>query len=349
MKPHRLPWLLLFALSLLVSACGGEDAATPDGTPEPEKVASVRTVQAQAETVVDLAVLSADLEPRRRAVLAAEVPGVIEELHVDVGDAIEAGGLVARIDTRGTRQQLAEAEALHRQAVDRAERAEALFARRSITEPQRIDAVAQRDVAEARLSSAQLALEKSEIRAPWSGRVAAKRVEVGDYAVPGQPVVELVDVRRIVVRAEAPATDVPYLELGRPVQVRIDVFPGEVFEGKVTRLGAELDPATRTLDVEAELDNADGRLRPGLFGRLELARRRLENAVAVPLDAVVDFETHKVVYVVEEGRAHRREVQLGPVLGDRIVISEGVRDGERVVIRGQDQVAEGQRVEEAEG
>jgi membrane fusion protein (multidrug efflux system) len=340
--------LSALAVLLVLAGCNAEGDA-PVVTQTEERVALVRTLQVESEEAIDMAVLSADLLPRRRATLAAEVPGVVEELSVEMGDRVTTGEVLARIDTRALRQQVAEAEALYRQAQDRFERAESLYERRSITKQAHIDAVAGRDVAEARLGAIRLALEKSEIRAPWGGQVATKRVEVGDYAAPGQPLLELVEVRRLKVRAPASSADVPYLRVGVPVTVRVDVLPGEEFRGEVVRLGAELDPDTRTLDVEAELDNADGRLRPGMFGRMEIPRQTLPAALLVPLSAVVDFETDKVVYVVEDDRARRQVVSLGPVVGDRVVVTTGVTAGDRVVVSGQQQVADGQRVTDVEG
>jgi membrane fusion protein (multidrug efflux system) len=326
-----------------------EGGAASAGSSSAERVATVRTQSVESEEVSDLVVLSADLLPLRRATLAAEVAGVVDEVHVELGDAVPAGRVLARIDTRALHQQLAEAEAICRNAIDRAERAEKLFEKRSITERQRLDAIAERDVAQARLASAELVLSKSALRAPWAGRVAAKRVEVGDYAIPGQQLFELVAVERLKVSASAPAADVPFLEVGRSVTVTVDFLPGRSFSGRVMRLGAELDPDSRTLAVEAEIDNADGSLRPGMFGRMQIPRRVLPDALLVPLSAVVEFEAGKSIYVVEAGRAVRREVDLGPVLGERVVVQRGLGAGERVVVSGQRQVADGQRVEEAAG
>ena len=203
-------------------------------------------------------------------------------------------------------------------------------------------------MAEARLASARLQLEKSEVKAPWTGHVAEKRVEVGDYAAPGQPILDLVAMDRLKVTAPASAADVPYLKIGVPVTVRVDVFPGETFAGEVVRMGAELDPSTRTLEVVAEIDNQDLRLRPGLFGRMELERRVLADALLVPLTSIIDFERRKVVYVVQDGVAEMREVTLGPVVDQRVLVTDGLRAGDRFIVAGQQQVADGQRVVEAE-
>jgi membrane fusion protein (multidrug efflux system) len=140
---------------------------------------------------------------------------------------------------------------------------------------------------------------------------------------------------------------VPYLALGRPVTIRVDALPGESYEGRIVRLGAELDADARTLGVEAEIDNRDGRLKPGMLARMEVPRRTLADALLVPLEAVVDLGEQRALFVVEDGVARRRLVELGPVLGERVVVTSGVAAGERVIVEGEQRVAEGQPVEEA--
>lgn len=348
--PRRLaPLVLVLPLLGLAGGCGGQDAAdeaaaAPPASPE-ERVAQVRTLVLTPRTVVDRASLPAELEPLHRATLAAEVGGRVEAVRADLGQAVASGGLLATIDERSLAQQVAEADAWLRQAQVQFERAEALFARKAITKAQLLDAVTNRDVVESRLANARLQLDKSRVRAPWAGRIAARHVEIGDFVAPGTPLFELVDSSRLKVRATARSADVPYLELGRVVEVRVDSYPGEVFRARVERLGAELDPASRTLLVEAEIPNPEGRLRPGMLGRLEVPRQELAGALVVPLAAVVDLEEGKAVYVVEDDRAQRRPVTLGPVVGEDVVV-EGLAAGTRVIIEGQHVVGPGQKVEE---
>lgn len=339
--------LVLAAALPWVAACGGGATEGEPPAAAESRTATVRTVMPSLETVVDRVELSADLVAERRATLAAEVAGVVEAMRVEVGQRIGAGHLVAAVDTRALAQALAEAEAYHRQALAQHQRATALFEKRSITQQQLLDAVTAKDVAEARLASARLDLDKSRVRAPWAGEVAAKRVEVGDYVTPGQPVIDLVDASSLKVRAPAPAADVPYLAAGAPVAIRVDAFPGEVFEGRLVRLGAELDPRARSLDVEAEIANRDGRLKPGMAARLEVPRRTLADAILVPLEALVDLGEERAVFVVEDGVARRRIVELGPVVGERVVVLAGVAAGEPVVVEGEQRIADGQEVEEA--
>ena len=340
-----LPAFLLLLLPLL--ACAKDETSGLMAAPTPtEKIVPVATMVTAGREVVETIRLPADLLPNRRAVLAAEVAGTVEKVRVEAGDRVAAGRVLAEIDTRALRQQLAEAEAVHRHREVLYQRAEKLLAKKSITEQQYLDAVTERDVAAAQLENARLALEKSSVKAPWPGTIAARRVEVGDYVVPGQAVFELLDVRRVKVQAPAPASDVPYLRRGQTAEVRFDVYPGEVFSGEVTKLAAELDRGARTLDVEVEIANPDGRLRPGMYAHLELPRRTLNAAILIPLSAVIELEDRQVVYVVEDARAAQRQVELGAVLGDEVVVASGLDAGERLIVEGQVQVSPGQRVDE---
>lgn len=333
------------AATLTLAGCAGGGEAAADAAAPVERIAQVRTVELVPRLVVDLASLPADLAPRHRATLAAESGGVVEAVRVELGQAVTKGQLLAAVDERAQAQAVAEAEALLRQASLQYERAQNLFDRRAVTKAQLLDAVTNRDVAEARLATSKLALDKARVRAPWAGRIAARHVEAGSYVTPGAPLFELVDASRVKVQALARDADVPFLAAGREATVVVDALPGERFPARIERLGAELDPDSRTLEVEAELPNPDGRLKPGMLARLELPRRELADALVVPMACLVDLGGTKAVWTVADGVARRREVELGPVLGEEVVVL-GLNPGDRVVVEGQHAVGEGQRVEE---
>lgn len=336
----------LAALLAVTAGCGNQtDASTTPPSQPAERIAQVKVVELAPRAVVDRISLPADLLPLHRATLAAEVGGAVESVKAQLGQAVGKGQLLATIDERSFAQAVAEAEAWLRQAELQFERAQNLFERKAITKAQLLDAVTNRDVALARIASARLQLDKSQLRAPWSGRIAERHVEAGAYVAPGSPLFELVDASRVKVRALARAADVPFLTRGSEVSVTLDAFPGEIFVAKLERLGAELDASSRTLAVEAELANPDGRLRPGMLARLEVPRRELADALLVPLAALVDLGDAKAVWLVEDGRAVRRNVLLGPAVGEDVVV-EGLAAGARVIIEGQHVVGEGQKVEE---
>ncbi|MFP3940162.1 MAG: efflux RND transporter periplasmic adaptor subunit [Thermoanaerobaculia bacterium] len=338
---------LCVVVAILAGGCGGGAEPAAQAPPE-ERRTRVRAITVQPQPVTDVLELPADLAADRRAVLAAEVPGTVERVEVERGDRVAAGELLAAVDVRSLRQSAAEAEALFAQAQDEHRRARKLFESRSVTRSDLIEAETARDVAEARLESARLQLEKARVKAPWAGSVAQRRVEVGDYVVPGQPMFELVDTRTLEVRAPVPAPDAPHVEVGARVEVRLSSLPGETFTGRVVRLAPELDPSTRTLELEAEIPNSEGRLRPGMLARLQIPRRTIPDALMVPLDSLVDMEDRKVLYVVaDDGTVERRDVVTGATIGDRVVVEEGLAPGDRVIVDGQSRVAPGQQVEVA--
>lgn len=353
--------LCALLLSFLATGCGNPgteaavmtDAEIETAKPPLDRAVEVETIRVTARAVDDRVSLPADLLPLRQATLAAEIPGVVRAVHADAGDRVRRGDVLLEIDTEALEHQLDEAKAVHRQRLAQFERAEALLERKSITQQQFLDAITQRDVAVAQLAQAELQLEKSKLRAPWDGTVAAKRLETGDYAQPGQAAFDLVDASRLKVVAPAPAADVPDLRQGLPAEVRVDVFGDRVFQGEVTRLGAMLDAGARTLDVEAEIANPveSGRriLKPGLAARLSIPLRHLEEAIVVPLDAILDMGERDAVYVVSgtgaDARAELRDVEVGRLLaGDRAVIASGLRPGDELIVQGQKLLSPGQRV-----
>ena len=359
---HRRSLLLSLLLWVGLSAgCGNSDFEASEidarndanGPASPlDRSIEVETIRVELRSVDDHVSLPADLHPFREATLAAEVPGVVKTVRVEAGDRVRAGQVLLEIDSDALENHLAEARAMHRQAQIQFERAEALLAKKSITQAQYLEAITRRDVAVAQLASAELQRTKSRVTTPWNGTVAEQRLEEGDYAQPGQPAFDLVDVARLKVVAPAPASDVPHLSVGLPAEIRVDVFGDRVFEGQVTRLGAMLDAAARTLDVEVEIDNPGGVLRPGLAARLSIPLQQMDEAVVVPLAALVDLGDADGVYLAvadmeAQGvfRAERRSVEVGRLLaGDRAVIDSGLAVGDLLIVAGQRQLSPGQRV-----
>ncbi len=338
MKRHT--WLGV--MTILLVACGGRE----ESAPAEETVTEVGVIEIAPQEIVDWAVLPADLIADRKATLAAEVPGRVEQMRVEVGDQLTRGMTIASVDRRVFAQQVAEAEAYQRQAAEDAQRAEKLFEKRSITRQRLTAAQTGLNVADARLASARLTLDKSTLRAPWSGRVSGRWAEAGDYLQPGQPVVELVSDRKLKVRAPVAAPDAPLIKLGMPVEVTVEGFGTEIFRGEIVRVGATLDIASRTLQLEAEIDNSEGRLKAGMYGQLRFPRRKFEQAVAVPLGSLIDTETGKLLYLVDsDGVVRRVDPELGSIIGDQVILLNGVVAGDRVVVEGQYRISDGMNVE----
>lgn len=358
--------LSLAVLSLTILSCGprpeahGAEAKVAE-TPSQQTaenasqvpvrpLTTVRTLTLVERTTVEHSQLPAETRPLRQATVAAEVPGTVESMAVREGQRVTSGQTLAQIDGQALSQRVDEAEAIAGQRRAQLERAENLLARQSITQDQYLDAKTAHEVAAARLASLRLDLSKAKVEAPWAGTVARRHIEVGDYVQPGQPLFDMMDLRRLKVVAPAPSREVPLLRLGGAVEVTFESLPGEILSGQIEHLAVALDSSARTLDVEVEIDNRHGRLRPGMLGQLRIPLRTWQAVVLLPLHALVEMGDGQVVYVFTDedeanrGRVRRRKVLQGPILGDEVVIVEGLRAGEQVIVDGQHQVADGQTV-----
>ena len=207
---------------------------------------------------------------------------------------------------------------------------------------------------QAGVRAAQSQLGNTRVVAPFSGVVQERLQSAGELAAPGQPVVRLVAGGGAVkVTAGVPERYAGDIEVGTPVQVTPSAYAAETRGGRVTFVGVAVDPQSRTFPVEIALDNADGALKPEMVVRLGLSRDVLQGAITVPQAAVIRDERGASVMVAVTGRgggvvAERREVQLGPTSGTEVVLAAGIEAGDRIIVSGQADLGEGDRVRVAE-
>ncbi len=290
-------------------------------------------------------------------------------------DAAKAGIAQAEAAVGVAKASLAQAEAQLDHAKIEKTRAENLYEQNSMPK-QRYDSVmsryrvalAGRDLAAAnvraneqaveqakvKLAQAQAALERLDtriadytIRAPIAGVVSRRFVDLGAMDTPSQPIVEILDVSGLKVNCDIAQVSAGKVRVGQRAVVTADAFPGERFEGRAAIVDPSLDPQTRTLAMELRVDGR-GRLKPGMFVNVSLALGE-KTALAVPMDALMRLPGTGVYYLfaVKDGKAEKRTVELGLRRGNFVEILSGVREGERVVVRGQGGLRAGMKVTEA--
>jgi RND family efflux transporter MFP subunit len=181
------------------------------------------------------------------------------------------------------------------------------------------------------LALARQQLTDSVLRAPIDGAVSERRAAVGEYLAPGTPVVTLVQVHPLRLRLAVPEREAAGVRVGQAVTVHVEGDPA-AHAGRVARLSPTIQEQTRALLVEAEVPNADGRLRPGAFARAEIATGGGRPVVIVPATAVVPFAGIEKVLTVRDGKTEERRVRTGRPLEDRVPVLEGLDGGELVVV-----------------
>lgn len=305
------------------------------------------------------------LEPAAAFVAAPRVGGRIASVEVDLGDAVERGQVVARIDDTTLRRELAVAKAqlgvvrARRVAAGKAveiatrnfERTEAL-AGKGIASSQELDATradkldAEGDLAvakaeaaraEAEVAAASARVEEARVVVAWEGggdqRVVSRRhVDPGETVSANAPVVTVVDLSEVIVVVYVTETDHAQLRPGQAVEVRSDVLGEDTFEGQVDRIAPVLSEGSRRARVEMRIPNAAGRLTPGMFVRVEAALERIEDATVVPADAVTERGGERVVFGVEQGVARSFPVQVVARSETEVAIAADVLPAEVVVL-----------------
>lgn len=218
------------------------------------------------------------------------------------------------------RAQVEEAEVAHRQAITRLEQARVA------------------------MQQAQSTLAESTVVAPLDGVIARRLVEVGQAVTPSTPLVRLIDVDPAVITVAIIERDLPKIRIGLSVKVTTDARPGKVFQGRIVAVSPMLAASTRTAEVRIEVLNQDRVLRPGMSASVEILLARSENAVTVPVDAIVEREGAPVVFVIEGQTAHARPVQIGIQYEGVTEIISGLTVGEQVAIAGHRTLRDGATV-----
>ena len=344
MRPivQAMNFLVAAALLLPAPGCGSRHTDVPA-----EKRASVVTetrVAALAE-VPRAVQATGSIRPWARVSPGTKILGRVEEVTVREADRVRRGQVLVRLERRDLEaavEQARAAVAMAEAELDRAraqhDRMRSLQSRGSVTDKNLEDAVAGFRVAEAalqqaraNLSAAEVTLGYAEIRSPVSGFVTAKRVESGDMASPGAALLVVEELARVKVVLTVSESDVVGLATGAAARVTVDVLESS-WDAAVDRINPSGDPASRTFDVELVLDNADGRLKSGMFARATFARGTRE-ALLVPASAVVRRGALEGLFVLDaEQRARLRWIRTGRALDDRIEVLSGLEPGERFVV-----------------
>ena len=263
---------------------------------------------------------------------SSEISGQIEYLAVELGSPVKKGKTLARIDYQLVKAQADQAQANYDLAKKTFERKE-ILGKKEMVSPQQLDeSRAQMLAADAQLRIAKANLKKSIIRATIDGVVTGKYVEKGEFVAPGSQIVQVVDTNRIVIEAQVPEQQVSHVRPGCEVTVTIDALARD-FTGKVDIVVPKADPVSGTFAVRVKVDNPDKEIFAGMSARMTITAGTLENVIVVPQDIVVEENEHRSVYVEQDGVAHRRDVQLGAVTGDRVVI-DGIAAGDRLIVLG---------------
>ncbi|GMT98557.1 efflux RND transporter periplasmic adaptor subunit [Corallococcus caeni] len=279
----------------------------------------------------------------RGVTLSAELPGVVNDIRFDSGASVKKGQVLVQLDTSSELAQLAGAEADAELSRLNRDRAEKLNAQGANTQSD-LDAVRARATqAAATVAHLKSLIAKKTIRAPFEGRVGIRQVELGQLVSPGNPIVSLQSTSPALVEFQLPQQALAQVKQGQKVRLRVDVFPGESWEGDLTTINPEVEMSSRNVRMRATVPNADGRLLPGMFASVEVLSDASEPVVAIPATAVLFAPYGDSVFTLAEGKdaagktallARQQFVRLGERRGDYVAVTSGLKPGQTVVSSG---------------
>src|SRR5664280_71000 len=319
--------------------------------PQPTAVSSIK---APEEVWQDRRRAVGSLAAVQGVMVSNELPGTVQKITFESGGQVKQGDLLVQLDVSAEAAELRGLEAQTLLARINDKRAQEL--RRNNTNSQGdLDAAqAQYQQTLAAADTLKATIAKKTITAPFAGRLGLRQVNLGQYLAVGTAIVTLQALDPIYVNFALPQQDVVDLTEGQKVQVRIDAYPDQTFEGAINAISPKVDDASRNLQVQATLGNANARLKPGMFGSVDVLLPRQGKVITLPQAAIVYNPYGDAVYVVEKAKdaagadglvARQRFVQLGETRGDQVAVLKGVKIGDEVVTSGQLKLRNGAAVE----
>ncbi|MCZ7592360.1 MAG: efflux RND transporter periplasmic adaptor subunit [Kiritimatiellae bacterium] len=265
-----------------------------------------------------------------RVKVSARVQAEVREVHASAGQRVSKDDTLLVLDDREIQEQLAAAEAQLRQAEAEYKRSRQLFEARSASEQELTAAESAFQSARAQVDRIRVLQSYTIIRAPLTGMVIERHVEVGDLAAPGQVLMALYDPTRVRIEAAVPARLIPHLALGSPVAVALEQ-PAITITGIVAEIVGEIDPRSRSRVVRVNLERPEADLLPGAFGRLWV-ETEVRDVLYIPTSAVIRVGQLESVGIVKDGRVVDRLIRTGPVSGDRVEVLSGLTAGDVVAV-----------------
>jgi membrane fusion protein, multidrug efflux system len=275
--------------------------------------------------------------------VSADLPGVVDRIAFDSGKTVEKGDVLVQLDTRQEQAQLAGAESALELARLNHERMQGLVKQDAVSRAEYDTAAATYKQAEARIGEIRATIERKTIRAPFSGVLGIRQVNLGQYLTGGDPVVPLQSLNPIYVNFAVPQQDTADMRIGRTVHITVGELGNGEFTGRVSAVDSVVDPTTRNVQVQATLANPGGKLHPGMFVQAQVMLGAAQNVIALPASAINYAPYGDSVFVVSDlknpqGQSYRgvrqQVVKLGAARGDQIAVLTGIKPGEEIVTSG---------------
>lgn len=331
--------------SALISGCGVGEASVADAdtllaaTPVPVEIARPFRVDINATYVA-----SASITSDHDAPVITRVSGEVVELAVEEGDRVEAGQILARLDGERLRLEMLAAKANLDRAQKEFKRNTDLHERglvsSSLYEGSKFDLAS----LQATYDLKRLNYDYSNIRAPIGGVVSTREIKAGQNLAAGQVTFRITETAELMANLQIPQADLAKFTAGNSAMLSVASMPNAEFAATIVRISPTIDVRNGTFRATAIIDNTDGNLAPGMFGKFTVAYEKHANALVIPTTALLDEDDESTVYVVQNDEVVRRIVETGFEENGRVEILSGLQDDDEIVVVGHSSLRDGSKV-----
>jgi membrane fusion protein (multidrug efflux system) len=316
--------------------------------------AAVTTIVAQNETWPSTLNVIGTAAATQGVVVSADLPGIVARINFESGKPVHAGDVLVELDTKQERAQLAAAEAQRDLARINFDRTQELVKQGVTARTEYDNTSAQQKATEAQVGEIRATIERKTIRAPFTGVLGIRQINLGQYLAAGQAIVPLQSLNPIYVNFGVPQQTSAQLLAGRTLHITSDDLPGAGFTGRVTSVDSVISEATRNIQVQATLPNPQGKLRPGMFVQVQVVLGASRQVISLPASAINYAPYGDSVFVVSnltdpKGKTYRgarqQFVKVEGSRGDQVGVVSGVNPGDEVVTSGVFKLRNGEAVQ----
>ena len=334
--------LLAATVCLLSVSCSKTEVA------EEKQAIEVKILPIQKTEVYSGQSFSGTVEESSASTLSFSIGGTVKSIAVSAGQHVSKGALIATLDDSSVQSALDMASATLEQAQDAYNRLAKLHDNNSLPEIQWVEAESKLKQAQSSYNISKKNLTDTKLYAPFSGYIKDKSVEVGTNVMPGTPVVSLVTVDNVKVCISVPETEISKIGIGNEVKIQVPALADRTFIGKINEKGVAANPISRSYEVKALVHNQDNALLPGMLCTLYLGNAEAtQTAILVPCSVVqLDNSNQNFVWVAVNGKAVRKNVELGKFENDKVVITTGLNEGDKLIVEGQQKISDNMNVKE---
>lgn len=334
---------LLLISSVSFIGCSESEAETKVEEVENIKRVSVKTVELNGEKYSDYISVIGTVKPFQKALLSATEGGKITKFYKEKGQFVKKGETILEIDNELLKASLDATMAQFELAEITFQKQEEIYNQNVNSEIQYLQAKYGMEQLKANLKMIQTRYNNTFIVAPFSGYIDYKFFEEGELAPVGQSIVNLINISKVKIEAGVPENFISSVKRGDITKVLINAV-GKEYNGKISFVGTSVNATNRTFPIEITIVNKNKELKPELIAEVKIQSTNYDNMITIPTEVITRVDNGYVVYVENNGKAESREVKILKRTGDRVAVSEGLKNGDKLIVVGYQSLIDGQAI-----